>query len=48
MAKSRIRSRGCTRGRLRRKRLGKGCSARNAKVKARLPKRVHMKFPVAY
>ncbi|GEM_PF-3914639 len=45
MAKARIMARGCTRSRLRRKMLGKGCSTRNRKVAKRLPKRVHIKFP---
>lgn len=45
MAKSRAKARGATRGRPRRKMLGKGCSTKNKTIKGRIPKRVHLKFP---
>ncbi|MEZ5988037.1 MAG: hypothetical protein R3F30_02720 [Planctomycetota bacterium] len=45
MAKSRIKGGGVNQGRPKRKMLGKGCSTKNAKVKARMSKRVHLKYP---
>ncbi len=45
MAKSRFKGRGATRGRLKRKMLGKGSSTVNKRVKKSLPKRVHIRFP---
>lgn len=45
MAKSRTKARGCTRGRLKPKMLGKGCSTLNKRVKARSQRRVHVKTP---
>ncbi|HMQ22540.1 MAG TPA: hypothetical protein PKE00_08640 [Planctomycetota bacterium] len=45
MAKSRIKARGATRGRLKPKMLGKGCSTLNKRVRARSQRRVHVKTP---
>ena len=44
MAKSRTKARGATRGRLKPKMLGKGCSTLNKRVKARSQRRVHVKL----
>lgn len=45
MAKSRYRRRGATRGRLKVKMLGKGCSTLNKRLKKSLQNRVHMILP---
>lgn len=45
MAKSRVKARGATRGRLKPKMLGKGCSTLNKRVRARSQRRVHVKTP---
>ncbi len=47
MAKSRIHSRGATRGRMKPKMLGKGCSTFNKRVKKSTKRLVHVKLPTA-
>jgi hypothetical protein len=45
MAKSRVKGGGVNSGRAKRKFMGKGCSSVNKKVKASMPRRVHLKYP---
>lgn len=45
MAKSRVHVRGATRGRMKPKMLGKGCSTFNARVKRSTRRLVHVKLP---
>lgn len=45
MAKSRVHPRGATRGRMKPKMLGKGCSTFNRRVKKSTKRRVHIRLP---
>ena len=45
MAKSRVQVRGATRGRMKPKMLGKGCSTYNKQIKARKRRHVYVKLP---